>query len=58
MTPDTRPHTTCTRRRPAQRRNPQLLSDAVVASYIHEISQRHRVTGSDEARRPKHQSRM
>jgi hypothetical protein len=58
MTHDTRPHTTNTRRRPARRRNPQLLSDAVVASYIHEISQRHRVTSGDDARRPKHQSRM
>ena len=28
--------------RPARRPSPQLISDGVVASYIHEISDRHR----------------
>ena len=47
-----RPHTTTaqptrrrslrTERRPGARASTQLISDAVIASYIHDISQRHR----------------
>ena len=46
-----RPHTTAARptgrrslrteRRPGARASAQLISDAVIASYIHDISQRH-----------------
>jgi hypothetical protein len=56
---DTRPHTSTSKdarrrvarppRAPARRPDPELLSDAVVASYIHEISER--------GRRLEHQSR-
>ncbi len=34
--------------RPARRPSPQLISDGVVASYIHEISDRHRRRGASE----------
>jgi hypothetical protein len=33
---------------PARRPSPQLISDGVVASYIHEISDRHRRRDVDE----------
>jgi hypothetical protein len=34
--------------RPARRPSPQLISDGVTASYIHEISDRHRRRDADE----------
>jgi hypothetical protein len=34
--------------RPARRPSPQLISDGVVASYIHQISDRHRRREADE----------
>ncbi|HEY1590840.1 MAG TPA: hypothetical protein VGF81_03550 [Solirubrobacteraceae bacterium] len=34
--------------RAARRPSPQLISDGVVASYIHEISDRHRPRGASE----------
>jgi len=35
--------------RPARRPSAQLISDGVVASYIHQISERHRRMDSEEA---------
>ena len=34
--------------RPTRRPSPQLISDGVIASYIHEISDRHRRRDADE----------
>jgi hypothetical protein len=46
--------------RPARRRHAENFSDAVVAAYIHEISDRHQAaspTPQQRARRPAYQAR-
>jgi len=55
-----RPHTTTaqptgrrslrTERRPGARASAQLITDAVIASYIHDISQRHSSAASQPGR--------